>query len=128
MTIAVVETIWSKVTTFRWLNPLFKRGRNQKLELYHITICPSFRKSSKCFSFARRIIPETEDGRFFIAKSHNSGRMEIISCKCSFCSGVCPLGLLVKQQGFVYLRSHLFFSSGCCSSGFLAEEFRCGDF
>ncbi|XP_061994727.1 putative ABC transporter C family member 15 [Rosa rugosa] len=31
--------IWSKVT-FRWLNPLFKRGRNQKLELYHIPSVP----------------------------------------------------------------------------------------
>ena len=49
------------------------------------TIGPSFRKSSKCFIFARRIIPKTEDERLFIAKSHNSSHMEIISCKCSVC-------------------------------------------
>ncbi|CAN6548791.1 unnamed protein product [Malus baccata var. baccata] len=31
--------IWSKVT-FQWLNPLFKRGRTQKLELPHIPSIP----------------------------------------------------------------------------------------
>ncbi|KAJ0037798.1 hypothetical protein Pint_23652 [Pistacia integerrima] len=31
--------VWSKLT-FRWLNPLFKRGRTQKLELPHIPSIP----------------------------------------------------------------------------------------
>ncbi|PRQ27535.1 putative xenobiotic-transporting ATPase [Rosa chinensis] len=41
--------IWSKVT-FQWLNPLFERGRNQKLELSHIpSIPPSARAESASF-------------------------------------------------------------------------------
>lgn len=31
--------LWSRIT-FQWLNPLFKRGRNQKLELAHVPCVP----------------------------------------------------------------------------------------
>lgn len=41
--------IWSKVT-FQWLNPLFKRGRNQKLELPHIPPVPPSERAENASS------------------------------------------------------------------------------
>ncbi|KAM7488722.1 hypothetical protein LguiB_026206 [Lonicera macranthoides] len=41
--------IWSHVT-FRWLNPLFKKGRTQKLELPDIPSIPQSKTAAKAFS------------------------------------------------------------------------------
>ncbi|KAL0539093.1 hypothetical protein IC582_023271 [Cucumis melo] len=46
--------LWSRIT-FQWLNPLFKRGRNQKLELAHVPCVPQ----SETAEYASSLLEES---------------------------------------------------------------------
>ena len=60
--------IWSKVT-FQWLNPLFKMGRTQKIELPHIPSVSESEKAENAFMLLEESLRKQKFEDLFLAKA-----------------------------------------------------------
>ncbi|KAK6922356.1 ABC transporter-like, ATP-binding domain [Dillenia turbinata] len=60
--------IWSKII-FLWLNPLFKKGRAQKLELHHIPSIPQSETAAKASSLLEEKLREQKTEDYSVLKA-----------------------------------------------------------
>ncbi|KAH1098146.1 hypothetical protein J1N35_015067 [Gossypium stocksii] len=60
--------IWSQLT-FRWLNPLFERGRAEKLELHHIPQVPDSETADKASSLLEESLRKRKADSYLLPKA-----------------------------------------------------------
>ncbi|KAA3483298.1 Multidrug resistance protein ABC transporter family isoform 1 [Gossypium australe] len=60
--------IWSQLT-FRWLNPLFERGRVEKLELHHIPQVPNSETADKASSLLEESLRKRKADSYLLPKA-----------------------------------------------------------
>ncbi|KAK8529319.1 hypothetical protein V6N12_060102 [Hibiscus sabdariffa] len=61
-------SIWSQLT-FRWLNPLFERGRSEKLELHHIPLVPESETADKASSLLEESLRKQKSESYLLPKA-----------------------------------------------------------
>ncbi|XP_020978056.1 ABC transporter C family member 6-like [Arachis ipaensis] len=78
--------IWSQLT-FRWLNPIFRKGRVQKLELAHIPEVPHSETAENASSLLEESLGKQKLEGNSLTKAITSSVWKSLTFKCSFCRG-----------------------------------------
>ena len=97
--------IWSKLT-FLWLNPLFRKGRVQKLQLHHIPPVPQSEKAETASSLLEETLTKQKTS---VTKALFCSVWRSLAINAVFAGGSLFLHLfLVLVSGFLYVFVHFF--------------------